>query len=95
MWARPHSRPDCGALDPRSGFTAGSPPLRPATHRRLHLVERGVPSTLVAEWAGHSVQVLLRVYAKCIEGQDVQGRRLIDGALGDPEPAEDTEHDDE
>lgn len=46
----------------------------------------GVPPTLVAEWAGHSVQVLLRVYAKCIEGQDVQGRRLIEGALGEPAP---------
>jgi integrase len=55
----------------------------------------GVPPTLVAEWAGHSVQVLLRVYAKCIEGQDVQGRRLIDGALGepDPDPMKDVERD--
>jgi hypothetical protein len=39
---------------------------------------------LVAEWAGHSVQVLLRVYAKCIDGQDAQSRRLIEGALGNP-----------
>lgn len=45
----------------------------------------GVQPTLVAEWAGHSVQVLLRVYAKCIDGQDAQGRRLIDGALGTPD----------
>jgi len=44
----------------------------------------GVQPTLVAEWAGHSVQVLLRVYAKCIEGQDAQSRELIDGALGEP-----------
>ena len=28
----------------------------------------GVPATQVAEWAGHSVDVLLRVYAKCIAG---------------------------
>ena len=28
----------------------------------------GVPPTQVAEWAGHSVAVLLRVYAKCIAG---------------------------
>ena len=47
----------------------------------------GVQPTLVAEWAGHSVQVLLRVYAKCIEGQDAQSRKLIDGALGDPRQA--------
>ena len=43
----------------------------------------GVQPTLVAEWAGHSVQVLLRVYAKCIEGQDAHSRKLIDGALGE------------
>jgi len=30
----------------------------------------GVPPAQVAEWAGHSVAVLLRVYAKCIDGQD-------------------------
>jgi integrase len=29
----------------------------------------GVPAPQVAEWAGHSVDVLLRVYAKCISGQ--------------------------
>ena len=29
----------------------------------------GVPATPGAEWAGHSVDVLLRVYAKCIAGQ--------------------------
>src|SRR5450756_2886159 len=28
----------------------------------------GVPPTQVAEWAGHSVNVLLRVYAKCVYG---------------------------
>src|SRR5262249_13903232 len=41
----------------------------------------GVPATQVAEWAGHSVQVLLRVYAKCIDGQDEAARRRIDTAL--------------
>ena len=30
----------------------------------------GVPSTQVAEWAGHSVAVLLQIYAKCIAGQE-------------------------
>jgi hypothetical protein len=30
----------------------------------------GVPATQVAEWAGHSVEVLLKVYAKCLAGQD-------------------------
>ena len=30
----------------------------------------GVPATQVAERAGHSVEVLLRVYAKCVDGRD-------------------------
>lgn len=41
----------------------------------------GVPATQVAEWAGHSVHVLLKVYAKCILGQDVAARRRIEAAL--------------
>lgn len=41
----------------------------------------GVPATQVAEWAGHSVHVLLKVYAKCIDGQDEAARRRIDAAL--------------
>jgi integrase len=41
----------------------------------------GVPPTRIAEWAGHSVEVLLRVYAKCIEGQDETAKRRIERAL--------------
>lgn len=41
----------------------------------------GLPATQVAEWAGHSVEVLLRVYAKCIEGQDEMAKRRIEKAL--------------
>jgi integrase len=41
----------------------------------------GVPATRVADWAGHSVQVLLRIYAKCIDGQDEAARHRIEGAL--------------
>ena len=37
----------------------------------------GVPATQVAEWAGHSVNVLLRVYAKCVDGQDEAARRRV------------------
>jgi integrase len=43
----------------------------------------GVPATQVAEWAGHSVEVLLRVYAKCIEGQDTAAKRRIENALNE------------
>ena len=41
----------------------------------------GVPATQVAAWAGHSVMVLLRVYAQCLEGQDELAMRSIDAAL--------------
>lgn len=30
----------------------------------------GVPSTQVAEWTGHSLAVLLQIYAKCLVGQE-------------------------
>ena len=43
----------------------------------------GVDPTQVAEWAGNSVEVLLRVYAKCIHGRDEINRKLIEDALRD------------
>ncbi len=42
----------------------------------------GVAATQVAEWAGHSVEMLLRVYAKCLDGQDEIAMRRIAAALG-------------
>jgi integrase len=48
----------------------------------------GVPATQVAEWAGHSVHVLLKVYAKCIDGQDEAARRRIEIALNASEDQE-------
>jgi integrase len=41
----------------------------------------GVAATEVANRAGHSVEVLLRVYAKCIDGGDEAANRRIDEAL--------------
>ena len=38
----------------------------------------GVPATEVAERAGHSVDVLLKVYAKCIDGQEATVNRRIE-----------------
>ncbi|MFD0537513.1 hypothetical protein ACFQY7_30940 [Actinomadura luteofluorescens] len=43
----------------------------------------GVPPTQVAEWAGHSVEVLLKIYAKVIAGHDHVWEGLTDEALGD------------
>ena len=42
----------------------------------------GVPATEVARRLGHSVAVLLKVYANCIDGQDDQINARIEGALG-------------
>jgi hypothetical protein len=41
----------------------------------------GVAATDVANRAGHSVEVLLRVYAKCIDGGEKAANRRIDEAL--------------
>lgn len=41
----------------------------------------GVPPTQVAAWAGHSVAVLLRTYAACLDGQGEQARKRIEGAM--------------
>ncbi|WP_222851552.1 hypothetical protein [Phytoactinopolyspora mesophila] len=41
-----------------------------------------MPPTQVAEWAGQSVDVLLEIYAKCIDGDTAHNRAKIDRALG-------------
>jgi integrase len=41
----------------------------------------GVYPTQVAEWAGHSIDVLLRIYAKCVVGQDELAKHRISEAL--------------
>jgi integrase len=51
----------------------------------------GVPPTQVAEWAGHSVDVLLRIYAKCLVGQDELAKRRIAEALRDNDDTPDTD----
>ena len=53
----------------------------------------GVPPAQVAEWAGHSVAVLHKDYAKCIDGQDQIAKRRIEDALREPD--EDTPHEPE
>jgi len=41
----------------------------------------GVPVTELAERAGRGVDVLLRVYAKCTDGDQQRSNRRIDAAL--------------
>ena len=47
----------------------------------------GVPAKQIAEWAGHSTDVLLRVYVKCIAGQQGEAKRRIEDAMREPEPS--------
>ncbi len=42
----------------------------------------GVPAPTVARRAGHLMEVLLRVYANCIDGDEVMANQRISGALG-------------
>jgi integrase len=70
------------ALEPREA----SSPLAGRPYDLRHAcvstwLNAGVPATQVAEWAGHSVHVLLRVYAKCVYGQEEQARQRIEAAL--------------
>jgi integrase len=51
----------------------------------------GVPSTQVAEWAGHSVAVLHQIYAKVIAGQESASRERIERVLGIETPERDRE----
>jgi hypothetical protein len=44
-------------------------------------VNVGVPATQVAEWAGHSVDVLLKIYAKCVDGDAACDRAKIERTL--------------
>ena len=43
----------------------------------------GVPATVVADRAGHSVEVLLKVYAKCLDGDRHRLSARIESALAD------------
>jgi hypothetical protein len=49
----------------------------------------GVPPTEVAAWAGHSVEVLMRVYARCMTGLEDVWISRMDGTL----PLQDTPRD--
>ena len=84
--SRRDRRPRAAALSPE--FEASPLAKRPYDLRHACLstwLNAGVPPAQVAEWAGHSVNVLLRVYAKCIDGQDEMAKRLIEAALLDRE----------
>jgi hypothetical protein len=47
----------------------------------VDLAQRGSPTAQVAELAGHSTDVLLRVYVKCIVRQQCEAERSIKDAM--------------
>jgi integrase len=46
-------------------------------------LNRGVPAPEVAQRAGHSVDVLLKVYAKCIEGDRIKINNVVEDAFAE------------
>jgi integrase len=74
--------------DRRHAPSPATPPLalRPYDLRHAAVstwLNAGVPSTQVAEWAGHGVAVLRQIYAKCIAGEQDAARRRVAAALGE------------
>ncbi len=55
----------------------------------------GVPATEVARRAGHSVAVLLKIYAHCIDGQAGAANKRITDALGSDGTSDDHGQDDQ
>jgi integrase len=53
----------------------------------------GVPATEVARRAGHSVTVLLKIYAHCIDGQADAANKRITDALGSDDTRDGQGHD--
>ena len=51
-----------------------------AARLRLDLPQSGIEPKHVAEWAGHSVDVLLRIYTRCLDGGDHEARKRNLGA---------------
>jgi hypothetical protein len=74
--------PSAGADRGGGCVPAGRPALQSAARGGVDVAQRRVPSTQVAEWAGHSLAVLLQIYAKCLVGQEEAPRRRIDAVLG-------------
>jgi hypothetical protein len=46
------------------------------------MAERGSIADQGREVAGHSVEILLKIYAKCVDGEDAALRARVEAALG-------------
>jgi integrase len=75
------------ALTPREAASAMASRPYDLRHACVSLwLNAGVPAAQVTEWAGHSVAVLLRVYAQCLDGQGDAARLRIETALAHTQP---------
>ncbi|MFI7076222.1 hypothetical protein ACIBO1_02880 [Micromonospora sp. NPDC049903] len=63
------------------GFFPGWSAVRPAARRVSLWLNAGLPAPEAAERAGHSVYVLLKVYAKCLDGDRSRMNERIKKAL--------------
>lgn len=45
----------------------------------------GIPATEIAAWAGHSVEMLMRVYARCVAGMEDVWIARMDATLRPPD----------
>ncbi|WP_055585656.1 site-specific integrase [Peterkaempfera griseoplana] len=78
VWAKAHAQ----VLDPADQATALGKRPYDLRHACVSLwLNSGVEPTEVARRAGHSVAVLLRVYAKCIHGGEDHANELISKRL--------------
>ncbi|RNL83582.1 tyrosine-type recombinase/integrase [Halostreptopolyspora alba] len=46
-------------------------------------LNQGVNPAQIAEWAGHSLDVLLRIYARCLDGGEQEARRRAEDGFND------------
>ena len=87
--SRPSSRtsgPGSGRVRRCSREVVASP-LAAVPHDLRHAavstwLRGGADSSTVAEWAGHSVETLHKIYAKCLDGGDAVARARVQAALG-------------
>lgn len=66
--------------------TAAASPLARTPYDLRHAavstwLAAGVPVTQIADWAGHSVEVLLKIYAKCLDGEKARTQAKVAAAL--------------
>ena len=75
--ATPEAGTAGGPNQPGLMGTGALVPAKPLSRGRFLMKMSGCPAPQVADWAGYGVDVLLRVYAKCISGQQDETKRRV------------------